>query len=298
MILVVGGTGDLGSRVVSKLCMAGEQVSCLVRPATDDTGLRAGGAGVARGDLMDSASLQAACVGVDTVVASATAIGRNLAGQRHPSIPQVDEHGMASLVAAAESNGVRRFVYVSFAGADTAFGSPLDRAKQSTESRLRQSMLRAVIVRPDAFQEIHLAPLGRFDIAAGKVAIFGRGLTPRRYVATDDVAALVASVAREADPPDVVEFGGPELVSREQLIELAERLTGRPIKRQRLPLPITKLAMRLTATRNPALSSVFGAGLMQDLLPATWDDTALRARNIAARSASDFIAEQVRAQTP
>ena len=294
MILVVGGTGDLGSRVVRKLCEAGEQVRCLVRPATDDAGVRAAGAATVRGDLVDSPSLRAACEGVDTVVATATAMGRQLAGQRHPSIPEADERGMTDLVAAAEASDVRRFVFVSFAGADQSFGSPLDRAKRATEARLRQSSLRAVLVRPDAFQDIHLAPLGRFDVRSGKVAIFGTGRTPRRYVATDDVATLVARLTTEPDPPEAVEFGGPELISRVQLIELAERLTGRPIKQQRMPLLLAKLGMRLTAKLNPGLSSVFGAGLMQDLVPATWDDAPLRERGIVPRSPSDFIAEQVR----
>ena len=52
-----------------------------------------------------------------------------------------------------------------------------------TEARLAQSSMQVCIVRPDAFQDIHLAPVGRFDVATGKVAIFGRGDTPRRWVA-------------------------------------------------------------------------------------------------------------------
>ncbi len=52
---------------------------------------------------------------------------------------------------------------------------PLQRAKAATEKRLARSRMRRVAVRPDAFQEIHLAPIGRFDIQAGKVAVFGKG---------------------------------------------------------------------------------------------------------------------------
>jgi hypothetical protein len=54
----------------------------------------------------------------------------------------------------------------------------MERAKLAVERRLGRSSMRTVIVRSDAFQEIHLAPIGRFDIAAGKVSVIGKGDTP------------------------------------------------------------------------------------------------------------------------
>ena len=235
MILVVGGSGQLGSRVVTRLRDRAERVRCLVRPGTDDQALRDQGVDVVRGDLTDHGTLPGACQGVTTVVATATVISRRLAGARHPSMREVDEVGMAALVDAAEEAGVQRFVYLSFAGVDDSFGSPLDRAKLGIEQRLKTSSMRSVIARPDAFQDVHLAPLGRFDMKAGKVAVFGRGDNRRRWVGVDDVAELVVALALETDPPEVVEFGGPEALSRNEAIAVAERVTGRPMKVQRVP---------------------------------------------------------------
>src|SRR5690349_16578988 len=245
MILVVGGSGDLGRRVVRRLCVAGHEVRCLVRAGTDAGALRDLGADVVRGDLTDPSSLPAACTGAQTVVASATAIARVLAGARHPSIREVDDIGMSSLVEAAQDAEVERFVYLSYAGADAALGMPLERAKAAVEGRLSRSSMRRVVVRPDAFQEIHLAPIGRFDVRAGRAAVFGTGETPRRWVATEDVAALVAAVTVEADPPDVVTFGGPEAISRNEAIAIAERAAGRPFKVQRMPRAVARVGMRL-----------------------------------------------------
>jgi hypothetical protein len=73
---------------------------------------------------------------------------------------------MLRLVDAAERAAASWLVYVSIAAADRALGSPLDRAKLAVEQRLRRSAMTSVIVRPDAFQEIHLAPIGRFDMSA------------------------------------------------------------------------------------------------------------------------------------
>jgi uncharacterized protein YbjT (DUF2867 family) len=295
VILVVGGTGELGSRVVTLLRGQGRDVRCLVRPGTDESALARQGADVVRGDLTEPASLPQACKGISTVVATATVIARRLAGTRRPSIHQVDQLGMAALIDAAEEAGVERFVYLSYAGVDAGLGMPIERAKLATEQRLQRSFMRTVIIRPDAFQEIHLASIGRFDMANGKVAIVGKGDTKKRWVSTDDVAALVAAVALEPDPPPLVEFGGPEAISRNEAVGIAERLTGRAFKRQRMPLFAAKLAMRALARPNDALASILGTGVVLDVAEATWDDGPLQQRDIIPKSASDFLAEQAKA---
>lgn len=292
MILVVGGTGDLGARIVRRLVMAGLPVRCLARPGSDTASLRAQGVEIVPGDLTDPDSLRRACTDVDVVVASATVIGRRLAGHKQPTIREVDETGMVSLVGAAEAAGARRFVYVSYAGVDASLGTPLERAKVAVERRLAASPMRRVVLRPDAFQEVHLGPAGRFNVATGEVAVFGKGDTKRRWVATEDVAALVAAVASEPDPPELIEFGGPEALSRNEAVAVAERASGRPFKVRRVPLPVARVGMRLLRRRNDALASVFGTGVLQDRAPGDWDDAPLRDRGITPRPASDWIVTQ------
>jgi uncharacterized protein YbjT (DUF2867 family) len=293
MFLVVGATGELGGRIVRLLRGDGHDVRCLVRAGTDDGGLREVGATVVRGDLTNPPSLRVACEGVDAVIATAAAIARILAGARTPTIRQVDEIGVLALVDSAESAGVQRFVYISGPDLDARLG-PMDRAKLAVEKRLGTSRMRTVIVRSDAFQEIHLAPVGRFDMAAGKVSVIGHGDTPRRWIATDDVAALMAAVAVEPDPPAMLTIGGPEPMTKKEAIALAEQLTRRKMKVQRMPRPVARLAIRVLARRYDALATAFGAGLHQDTVAATWDERPLRERGITPRPASDFIREQAR----
>lgn len=288
MILVVGATGDLGQRVARRLQQGGQQVRALIRPNTDPGTTLPEGVDVVRGDLRDLASLGPACEGVSTVVLTATAIGRRLAGER-VSIRDVDHQGGLALVDAAESAGVARFVYMSFPGAEGGAHTPLEQAKLAVEARLRASSMRPVIVRADAFQEIHLGPLARFDIAQGKVSIIGRGDCERRWIATEDAAALVAAVTIDPDPPDIVEVGGPESISKNKLVELAEGTSGRRIKTQHMPRRLARVMIALTARRNDALASALGAGLHQDLLAASWDDTPLRERGIQPQSPTDYV---------
>ena len=202
--------------------------------------------------------------------------------------------GWLALVDAAETAGVARFVYVSYAGVDAGLGTPMERAKLAIEQRLSTSGMQAVVVRPDAFQDVHLTPLGRFDMARGRVAVFGRGDVPQRWVNVDDVAALLAALAVESDPPGLVEVGGPEALSRNAAIEVAARATGRPMKRQAMPLWVARLGMRLLARPNDALASLFGLGVLQDQQQVRWDESPLATRGITPMSASEFIERQAR----
>jgi uncharacterized protein YbjT (DUF2867 family) len=291
-ILVVGGTGELGGRVAALLHEQSEEVRCLVRPGSDDKRLRTLGIEVIRGDLTDPASLPAACTGISTVVATATVLGRRLAGARRPTIHEVDEVGMTALVSAADQADVERFVYVSYSGVHAGLGFPLERAKLAVERRLAASRMRTVVVRPEAFQEIHLGPVGKFDIAQGTVAVFGKGDTKQRWVSTDDVAALLAGVVAEADPPALIEFGGPEAISRNEAVAIAEQATGRTFKSRHLPRAAARLGMHLLTRPNDAMASIFGTGLLQDLVESRSDDSALRLRGITPTAASEFIRSQ------
>ena len=287
--LVVGATGDLGSRVVRRLLRGGHDVRYLSRGQGGDGQLRELGATAVRGELTDTASLRDACRGVDTVVATATVMARRLAGQTRQSIAEVDRAGMCSLVEAAERHGVSRFLYMSFAGADRGVGSPLEHAKLAVERQLQAASMQSVSIRADGFQEIHLRPIGRFDLHGGKVSVIGKGATRRRLVSIEDVAALIAALADERDPPEVVEFGGPELISRNEAIAVAERVLGRRMKVQRMPRQLARIGMRALSSRNDSLASVFGAGLHQDLVEADWDDSALTQRGINPQSVSRYI---------
>ena len=279
------------------LAERGEEVRCLLRAGTQVDSVRREGVEVVRGDLTDHASLPAACRGIDTVVATATVIGRRLAGgQNQPSILDVDETGMAALVEAADSEGVQRFVYVSLAGINKSRPGPLERVRLGTERRLVGcSRMQPVIVRPDAFQEIHIGPVGRFDLHAGKWRCSAKGDAKRRWVGVEDVAQLLAALTVEPDPPAVIDFGGPEALSRHEAIAVAERFTGRSIRRQRMPQALAQLGSRLLDERNDALASIFSLGVQRDNVDAEWNDAPLRSRGITPRSATEWLEQQASA---
>ena len=125
MILVVGATGQLGGRIARSLLAKGRPVRALVRGGSPHDDLRNAGAELAPGDLRDPASLAEACQGVETVITTANTARRG--GQ--DTVEAVDRNGTRSLIDAAESAGVRHFIYTSVLGAVENHPAPFLAAK-------------------------------------------------------------------------------------------------------------------------------------------------------------------------
>lgn len=295
MILVCGATGLLGSRVVTRLLENGRHVRALVRPATDATTLQELGAEVVRGDLRDRASLEHAVAGAKAVVSTANTIARTLDGERGLGMRDIDLRGHADLVDVAERAGVERFVYLSFTRLVLDSDSVFARAKLATEERLRRSPMRSVVVRPGMFQEVWLSEMVGLDWRKGRATIFGKGHTPHGYVAVDDVAAAVVHGLEAADPPGVMEFEGPERLSRVEVVEAYERALGREISRRHVPRAALYIGSRVLRRHRPVMSSVMQQTLYIDSHASVVDDTVLRSLGIEPRPASAFIEESAAA---
>jgi uncharacterized protein YbjT (DUF2867 family) len=185
---------------------------------------------------------------------------------------------------------VERFVFVSYAGlSDTASQSfPLAAAKWAVEQRLVASPMRHVIVRPDAFQELWLSAQSGFDPDRGRVIVLGRGEAKARYVAIDDAAQAIAHWATAADAPALVEFGGPEPVTRHEAVAIFEAATGRAIRTHHVPRAALRAAMRVARRARPEIASITGLALFADLEDARWTDAPLRALGIEPRGVTDY----------
>jgi NADH dehydrogenase len=294
MILLVGATGLLGSAIAKRLAERGIAFRALVRPDTDASALESAGVEIARGDIRQRATLAPAVAGVTTVISTANAMARALAGKTDLTIGDVDDRGNANLVGVADEARVERFVFLSFQNAILDSGTPFALAKRATERRLHDSRMREVVVRPDMFQEVWLSPLVQFDWPKRSVTIFGKGDARHRYVAVDDVAKAVVEWALSPDPPQDVEFGGPEGITRNEAADAFERALAVPIKRRHVPQLALRLGSLALRQLRPPLASVMGQALAADRSDSRADDAPLRAVGIDPRPVSQYIEEVAR----
>jgi nucleoside-diphosphate-sugar epimerase len=114
-VLVVGGTGVLGTYLVPELVRRGHTVTVLARSASRDAPVRAAGATPVRGDVLDGASVHAAMTGHEVVIHAATQVPRVFPGKPADFAmnDRIRREGTAHLLAAAQEAGVARVVLQS-----------------------------------------------------------------------------------------------------------------------------------------------------------------------------------------
>ncbi|MFD1676368.1 NAD-dependent epimerase/dehydratase family protein, partial [Alicyclobacillus fodiniaquatilis] len=110
-ILVTGGTGLLGDRLISKLVKDGHEIFALTRSASSHAKLRAMGATPIDADLESSTPFVFPLI--DAVVHAAALF--RFSGPREPFF-RTNVDGTAALLKAAESAGAKTFIYISAAG--------------------------------------------------------------------------------------------------------------------------------------------------------------------------------------
>ncbi|MGI8659041.1 MAG: hypothetical protein ACR2K4_09815, partial [Candidatus Limnocylindria bacterium] len=98
---------------------------------------------------------------------------------------------------------------------------------------------------------------------------FGKGRTPHRYIAVDDVAAVIVHVLEADDPPAILEIAGPEAMTRVEAAKAYEGATGRPIKRSHVPRAGLAVGSAVLRPFKPVLSSIMGQALASDRTPST-----------------------------
>jgi NADH dehydrogenase len=235
MILVVGSTGLLGGEICRRLSKRGESVRALTRKTSDGAKvqqLKSLGVEVVQGDLKDRASLDAACRGASTVISTATT---TLSRQPDDSIEGVDQDGQLKLVDAARQAGVAQFIYVSYSG-NIEVDCPLHTAKRTVERHLRDSGVTYTILRPSMFMEVWLSPALGFDFSKGTARLFGAGQQPISWISFGDVAEFaVRCVGHPAARNAVIELGGPEALSPNEVVRTFEEVTGHPFETQHVP---------------------------------------------------------------
>ena len=235
MHLVVGSTGLVGGTICRLMAGRGLATRALVRTGSSPertAPLAKLSLETVEGDLKDRASIAAALAGVDTVIttASSTASRRG-----EDSLQSVDLQGQLDLVDAARSAGVRRFVYLSVS-TGIAGDSPLMLAKRAVERRVMDSGMTWTVLRPSFFMEVWFSPHLGFDIANGRVRIYGTGESPASWISLADVAAFaVESLSNPAANDAALELGGPEALSAMDVVRMCETMSGRRFEIEKFP---------------------------------------------------------------
>lgn len=235
MIFVAGSTGYLGTEICRRLIARGEQVRGLVRETSDPdrvAALRELGVETVVGDLKDPGSFSPHLAGIHSVISTATATRSRSDGD---GIESVDAGGQMNLIREAAAADIGRFILISYTK-NICTDDPLTRAKRGAEQLLIESGMTYTILRPSIFMEVWLSPALGFDYPNARAQIYGDGERKISYISRNDVAEFaVRCLETEKACDAVIELGGPEAISPNDVVRIFERTTGRPFEVARVP---------------------------------------------------------------
>ena len=274
MILVTGGTGNLGTELVRRLTARGHAVRVLTRDPERAHARLGPGPEIVAGDARQMGELDVALKGIHSVVSAMTGFGPGAQG------PQaVDQQGNLNLIRAAQTSGVRRFVLLSMHGASPDHQMELHRMKYRAEEALRASRLEWVILRPNAFMELWVDLAGGPIAKNGKAMVFGRGDNPINFNSVRDIAHFVELALTEpALTRTVLSVGGPDNFTFNQLVDRIACAAGRKVSVRHVPRPLMRISAATMRPFKPDVAGMIEAGLAMDSADMAFDAGALQER--------------------
>jgi len=155
--------------------------------------------------------------------------------------------------------GVRRFVYLSGAGAGQGRPQPWFKAKDRAEAAIRASGMEHALLRPSWIYGRGDRSMNRFVTFCRYfpvVPVIGDGTTPVYPIYVKDVARCVADAVRREDVKDLaLDLGGPERMTMDQIIRTVQKVLGKSRPLLHHPAGLMKLLVRpMALLPNPILS--------------------------------------------
>src|SRR3981189_494316 len=195
-IVVIGGTGLIGSKAVVILRERGHEVVA----ASPNTGV----------NTVTGKGLKEAMAGTQVVIDLA-----NSPSFEDKAVLEFFQTSGRNLLAAEAAAGVRHHVALSIVGTDRAPDNGYFRAKVVQEKLIKTSGIPYTIVRSTQFLEF----LGGIAASStdGNIVRLSPGLF--QPIAADDVAPIVADVALAAPRNGIIEIAGPERAPFNEIID-------------------------------------------------------------------------------
>jgi uncharacterized protein YbjT (DUF2867 family) len=205
-VVVIGGTGRIGSKVVA-----------ILRERRHDVVAASPQSGI---NTITGEGLKGAMAGMQVVIDLA-----NSPSFEDEAVLEFFETSGRNLLAAETAAGVRHHVALSIVGDDRSDNGYF-RAKVAQEKLIEASGIAYTIVRSTQFLEF----LGGIADSGtdGKIVRIAPGLF--QPIAADDVAAIVADVALAAPRNGIVEIAGPERAPFDEFVSRYLKAVGDPRK--------------------------------------------------------------------
>lgn len=264
-VLVAGATGYLGKAVVRELKARGHFVRALARSPEKLSSVQGSFDEVVTAQVTEPKTLAHVCGGMD-VVFSSIGITRQKDGL---TFRDVDYQGNVNLLEAAQSAGVRKFIYVSVFNGPTLRHLDIIDAHEAFVDVLKESGVDYVVLRPNAY----FSDMCEFLEMArkGRVYLIGRGDNRVNPIDAADLAVR-CSDALDGEQQEI-DVGGPDIMTYRDVAELAFRCLHKRARISTVPLWMMTVATAVTrifSKHRAGLLAFFTTAMTSDAVaPAT-----------------------------
>lgn len=212
-VLVIGGTGTVGSTTVRELLKRGEDVRVMTRTVEKVSALPPGVEGVV-GSMQQPETLSGVLRGVERLFLI-TPLDRD---ETQQGIEAVD---------AAVAAGIERIVYLSVHQADKGVRIPHFASKLPVEGVIQSSSVAYTILRPNNFYQNDLGMLGAVRAGFYPQPMGGIGL--HRVDVRDIAEAAAIALTEPGHNGKTYPLVGPEAFTGKQTAEVYARHLGQPV---------------------------------------------------------------------
>ena len=239
-IALAGATGYLGRHIIQQLLLNQCNFVALARNVSKLSALGLAESQIAEVQVTDPGTLTGVFENVDTVI-STVGITRQKDGLTYMD---VDYQANINLLNEALNAGVRKFIYVSAVNGQQFRHLKIMEAKEKFVDTLQASVLDYTVLRPNGF----FSDMQDFlDMAkSGRVYLFGDGKFKLNPIHGEDLAEVCLQ-AIDAEHPEI-SVGGPDVLTHNEIGELALEAQSKPVKIIHLPNWMRKAVITLLKT--------------------------------------------------
>ncbi|MBI4702566.1 MAG: NAD(P)H-binding protein [Deltaproteobacteria bacterium] len=254
-VLVLGGTGHYGRRIVAALVAQGVPARVLTRDPARARLALGDGPETVPGDLEDRAALARAVAGVRAVVVAVSAFQRG----QYRRLREIERDGVLGAVEQARAAGVRRLVYLSGYDRPRAAGAFAEIGAMAEIGRIKAEVEDALVATDLDWTVLGLCPSMElfFSLLRGDRLIAPGGGPPALpTVSAVDVGAIGAEAALRDDlGRQRFRVVGPRALSFAEAARILAEATGRPIRVRAVPLLPFRLGYALLRPFSPYLAA-------------------------------------------
>jgi NADH dehydrogenase len=247
-VFLTGGTGFVGKEVLRQLVAAGHEVRVLVRPGSEQKLGNIDSVEIRNGDATEPATLVEALAGCAAVI-HLVGIIREFP-EKGVTFERLHVEGTGNLLAAARTQGVKRYLHMSANGTGPGGTTGYHRSKWRAEGAVRDSGLDWTIFRPSLIFGAggeFVTMLADLIRKLPVVPVIGDGRYRMQPVAVEQVAeSFVRALAMPETVGQTYHLGGGESYSYDEILDLTGEAIGRDhVTKLHQPLFMVKPMIKL-----------------------------------------------------